>query len=104
MTLDLATLKAHVNQTLDTDDDLLERLLEAAQKHVERELGYALDDTDELPDGPTADLEEAVLQIAAHWYENRESVTVGVSGLPLPGGAADIIANNRRYSFEAPED
>jgi hypothetical protein len=104
MTLDLATLKEHVNQTLDTDDDLLERTLEAAQKHVERELGYALDDTDELPDGPTADLEQAVLQIAAHWYENREPVIVGVSAGPVPGSAADIIANNRTYSFEAPED
>lgn len=104
MTLDLSTLKEHVNQTLDTDDDLLTRLLAAAQKHVERELGYALDDATELPDGVPEDLEEAALQIAAHWYENREAALVGVSAMTLPIGAADVIANYRTYSFEAPEE
>jgi uncharacterized phage protein (predicted DNA packaging) len=99
MALDLETLKAHCSVTIDTDDDMLERLLASAQKHVERELGYALDDTDELPDGVPEDLEEAVLQIAAHWYENREAALVGVTATSLPTGAADVIANHRTYTF-----
>ena len=99
MALDLETLKAQCGVTTDSDDDLLGRLLTSATKHVEAELGYALDDTDELPDGVPEDLENAVLQIAAHLYENREATLVGISAQALPMGAADAIANHRTYTF-----
>lgn len=104
MALDLATLKEHVNQTLDTDDALLTRLLGAAKAKVEADLGFALDDTDELPDGAPADLENAVLMTAADWYENREASIVGVTALPLPFGVPEIIANYRTYTFGLPDE
>lgn len=99
MAIDLDALKLQVNQTLATDDALLGRILTAATKHVERQLGFELTDTEQLPDGPPEDLEHAVLMVAAHWYENREATLVGVMAMPLPIGVPEILANYRSYSF-----
>jgi hypothetical protein len=99
MALSLDDLKAHANITGEADDAVLTRLLAAATKHVERQLGYALDDTGELPDGAPADLEHAVYLLAAHWFENRETALVGLTAQPLPFGVADILAEHRRYTF-----
>lgn len=85
-------------------DPFLARLLAAATAHTERQLGFKLDDTDELPDGAPADLEHAILMLAAHLYENREALLVGVTAQELPLGYADIIANHRRYTFGGAED
>lgn len=79
MTLTVTDLKAHCNVTSDDDDAVLTRLLAAASAHVERLLGFKLTDTTALPDGPPADLELAVLMLAADWFENREASLVGVS-------------------------
>ena len=103
MALDLDTLKGQCNVTTTDDDALLTRLLAAAQAKVESDLGYLFEDTDELPSGPTADLEQAVLMTAAHWYENREAVLVGLAAQTLPIAAADIVANTRTYSFASDE-
>ncbi|ALK09501.1 head-tail connector protein [Blastochloris viridis] len=99
MALSLDDLKAHANITGDADDAVLARLLAAATKHVERVLGFPLDDTDELPEGAPADLEQAVYLLAAHWFENRETALVGLTTQPLPFGVADILAEHRRYTF-----
>ncbi len=97
--IDLATLKEHCNVTGTTDDAVLTRLLAAAQKHVERLLGYALSDTVELPDGAPEDLQQAVFMLAADWYGNREATLVGVTAQPIPFGVASIVAEHRRYTF-----
>jgi hypothetical protein len=106
MALDLATLKAQVGRLPDetVDDAILTRLLAAASAKVERDLGFKLDDADELPDGVPADLELAVLMTAADWYVNREATTVGVSAMPLPFGVPEIVANYRTYTFAATDD
>lgn len=101
MALSLNDLKAHCNVTGNGDDAVLTRLLAAAQKHVERQLGYALSDTAVLPTGAPADLEQAVYMLASHYYENREALLIGVSAQVLPLGVADIIAEHRRYTFGA---
>lgn len=71
-------------------------------------------DTDDVPNavvvrfvaghGAAADdvpltLRQAVLLIAAHWYENREASLVGVSGQSLPLGVDAILAEHRQWSF-----
>jgi uncharacterized phage protein (predicted DNA packaging) len=104
MALDLAALKAHCNVTFSTDDTLLTSKLAAAKAFVERQLGYALTDTTELPDGAPDDLEEAVLQVAAHLYENREATLVGVTAQRLPFGVDEIIAGYRTYSFAVADE
>lgn len=99
MALVLADLKAHCNVTSAGDDAMLTRYLGAAKAHIERLLGFKLTDTVELPDGAPADLELAILQLAADWYENREASLVGVAAQPIPFGVADIVNEYRRYTF-----
>lgn len=104
MALDLATLKAHANVTISDDDALLTRLMAAARKKVEGDLGYLLDDADKLPSGVPEDLEQAVLLTACDWYENREANLVGVQAMPLPAGVREIVDNYRTYTFGLPDD
>ena len=85
-----------------TDDDaLIERKIKAAQDHIERLLGFKIEETyggtdqEEIPPA----LIEAVCQLAAHWFENREAALVGVSGEDLPFGLWQIVNEFREYSF-----
>lgn len=99
MAIDLIAFKRHCNVVDDIDDILMARQLEAAIRHVERVLGYALNDEDHLPDGVPADVDQAVLMLAAHWYENRETTLVGVSAQEVPFGVAQILGEHRSYTF-----
>ena len=101
MALDIDALKAHCNVTGTQDDAVLTRMLSASTAHLERILGFAIDDADEFPNGTPADLEEAVLMLAAHWFENREATLVGVSAQALPFGVRDVVGEYRRYTFGA---
>lgn len=103
----LETIKAHLNLAGlgDSDDALLTRMVAAAQNHIERLLGYAIEteyppSEDEPPVStvPPA-LVEAVCLLAAHWYENREATLVGVTAQSLPIGLEDIVREYRNYSF-----
>lgn len=84
------------------DDNLMTRKIAAAQDHIERLLGFKIEETyggeDQDPVPPA--LVEAVLQTAAHWYENREATLVGVSGQELPFGVWSIVNEYREYSFD----
>lgn len=104
MALTLEGLKAQCRIEYADNDPLLGRLLAAAQKHVERHLGYALDDSAVLPAGVPEDLEHAVYMLAAHWHENPEAVLVGQSAQVLPLGVTEIIAEHRRYTFGLVDD
>ncbi|MGR3823867.1 MAG: head-tail connector protein [Salipiger marinus] len=83
----------------DVDDDLLQRKLAAAQNHVERLLGFKIEETfggadqDEIPPA----LIEAVSQLAAWWYEQREAAGEGAREVPF--GVREIVAEYREYTF-----
>lgn len=105
MALTAEALKQQLNMTEDEADEIdeavLTRLVDAAKVHAERILGYALTDTTELPDGAPVDLELAILQIAAHWFNERETVLVGVTAQEVPFGASQILGEYRNYTFGA---
>ncbi|WP_051423957.1 head-tail connector protein, partial [Martelella sp. AD-3] len=73
----------------------------AVQNHIERLLGYRLEESyggeGQEPVPPV--LAEAVMQLAAHWYENREAVLIGVTAMPMPLGLREIIREYREWSF-----
>lgn len=105
MIVTVAELKEQLNLSDDLgtgDDALLGRKIAAAQDHIERLLGFKIEETyggtdqDEIPSA----LVEAVCQLAAHWYENREATLVGVNGQALPFGVEQIVNEYRGYSFD----
>lgn len=97
-------LKEQLNFSADlgtADDALIARKIAAAQNHIERLLGFKIEDTYGGPDQdpvPPA-LVEAVCELAAHWFENREASVVGVSASDIPFGVWEIVAEYRNYSF-----
>ncbi|WP_407192526.1 head-tail connector protein [Bradyrhizobium sp. STM 3566] len=86
--------KAHLNVTLDADDALITGKLAAAKAWVG---AYTASD----PDGDTAPapIGEAVLQLTAHLYQNREASLVGVTAQELPFGFLDLLAPYRAFAF-----
>jgi hypothetical protein len=103
MALTVDVLREHLNMTVGEADAIdaavLPRLLAAATAHTETQLGFKMDDAEEFPAGAPADVEQAVLMLAAFWYENRESVLIGVSAQAVPHGYDDIIGSHRSYTF-----
>lgn len=96
--IDLADLKAHLNVTTSDDDALLTEKTAVAQTSVEAFIGAKLDD-EAFPDGIPAPLKEAVRQYAAHLYENREPVLIGVNAQSLPMNVFDLVGPYRTWVF-----
>ncbi|MBN9335377.1 head-tail connector protein [Devosia sp.] len=105
MALSVENLKQHLNWTSDmgsADDALLTRLLASAKNHVERLLGYKLEDATERPgfeDGTPPALEEAIYQLAAWWFGQREAALVGVSVARVPYDVDAIVQEYRDWTF-----
>jgi uncharacterized phage protein (predicted DNA packaging) len=106
MVVTLEQVKAQLNQTLDVDDDLISRKAAAAQNYLESQLGFKIDETTypdtedaSFPDTVPAALVEAICQLAAHWYENREATLIGVNAQELPFGVQQIIRDYRNWSW-----
>ena len=107
MILTVAQLKEQLNFTADlgtADDALIGRKIAAAQNHIERLLGFkietaATDGREGFEDGIPPALIEAVSQLAADWYENREATLVGVTAQSIPFGVEEIIREYRDFNF-----
>ncbi|NTH50931.1 phage gp6-like head-tail connector protein [Agrobacterium rhizogenes] len=104
MIVTVEQLKEQLNFSTDlgTDDDaLIGRKIAAAQGHIERLLGFKIEETygGEGQDPVPPELQEAVCQLAAHWYENREATLVGVIAQDLPFGVWSIVNEYRNWSF-----
>lgn len=98
----LADMKRELGIVGDDDDALISSKIEAAQAHLEALLGYQLEERYPPTGSPPvstvpADLIGAVKMLAAGWYENRESTLVGISGMEVPHGVWEIVANRRNY-------
>ncbi len=94
--IDLADMKAHLGVLDDVDNALITGKIEAAQAHLESLLGYAIEDEfDTVP----ADLKDAVRQLAAGWFENREA-TGATSIMETPMSVWSIVTERRSYAFE----
>jgi len=90
----LDEMKDELGITDSVDDALISAKIDAAQAHLETLLGYAIE---EKYPTPPDDLAAAVKMLAAGWYENRESTLVGVSGMEVPHGVWEIVAERRNY-------
>ncbi len=97
MIVELEHVKENLNVTSADDDALITRLIEGAESHINRLLGFKMEA--EYPDGVPADLKLAISQLVGHWYENRESTLVGVSIVEVPFSVRDIVREYRMWSF-----
>lgn len=89
VTLSLA--KAHLNIDQTGDDELIQHYLDAAESWISDFVGKPVADFDPIP----ASLKQAVLLLAAHFYENREAVLVGITAGDLPFGVISLIRAHR---------
>lgn len=93
----LNDLKAQLNIIDDdADDDLLTGMIADALDHTRSVIGAETPvNYDDAPGG----LRRAVLMLAAHFYENREAILVGIGAQELPLGYADLIAPHQKWVF-----
>lgn len=97
MIVDLDLAKAQLNIVGTDDDALLTHKIGAAEAWLAGYIGGP------LPDPLPADLVEAVLQLAAHWFENREATAYGASVNEVPFGVVDLARQYRVWSFSDAE-
>ena len=92
-------LMAQLGLTADNDATLVASKIEAAQNHIERLLGFRIEEVFggvEQEAIPPA-LKEAVLQLAAWWFENRDAGS-DISRT-LPFGVEEIVNEYREWTF-----
>lgn len=87
MSVSLDSMKAHLGITEDHDDALISEKIAVATALVEAEVGKPLDEFDPLP----APLAEAIRQVAASLYENREAVLTEGNAREVPFGTTALI-------------
>ena len=85
--------KAHLNVTIATDDALITDKLAAATAFVAAYTGATIDSSTPAP------VAEAILQLTAQLYDNRELTCQGLTTQSLPFGFLDLLANYRAWSF-----
>lgn len=96
-TVDLALLKKHVRaDDFSDDDEYLTHLLTAAEQHVYRATNRSAEELLQMGDGIfPAELQQAVLLIAGHWYNQREAVS-GVQMAEVPYTLQALIKPYRK--------
>lgn len=85
--------KQHLNIDHSGDDELIEHYLDVAQEWIVDFIGKP------FPEPAPATLKQAVMLLAAHYYENREGSLIGISANDLPFGVLDLIRPHREWSF-----
>jgi len=91
----LDEFKDHARIDFDDMDTEIQAKVDAANEYV-----TGMIDLDEITTGwePPDDVKQAVLMIAAHWYENREDTYPGsINEVPLD--AQEILLNHRGWAF-----
>lgn len=88
----LSEFKDHTRIFHDDEDSEIQIKIDGANEYVSGFLDFG--DGEEIP----ADLKQATLMIAAHWFENRETASPeGLHDIPL--NAFEILNNYRGWSF-----
>ena len=97
--MDLLRVKQQLDVTRTDQDDLLQGYIDAAKAHVEQHCDRTLVETDPADDSEmalTPDVEQAMLMLIAHWYENREAVSDGAANT-VPLGVERLLWYRKRF-------
>lgn len=90
----VADLRAHLNLDHEADDALLTQQLDAAEEYVSYAVGSPMMPSLDQPIAPT--IRQAVLMLAAFWYETREAALPGVP-YAVPFGVSDLLQSHQRW-------
>ena len=93
VTLSLA--KAHLNIDHDTDDELIQLYIDAADAWFENQTGRKLADLSPIP----ADIRLAMLKLVAFYYMQREAVSFGDAVRLAPYGVQSVANAYREQWF-----
>lgn len=85
-------LKAQLNLEHDLDDALLAQKIAAAEAYAASYIGEAA-----VPDPCPAGIKQAVLMLAAFWYEVREAASFGGSAYEVPFGVHDLLRPHKAW-------
>lgn len=85
-------LKGQINLDHDLDDALLGQKIDAAEGYCLSYIGGT------LPDPVPATYKQAVLMLAAFWYERREAGVVGGNPYLIPFGVHDLLQSYRAWA------
>lgn len=94
MMISAADMRSHLNIIDDLGDPVLDSKIVAASEWVSLYTAIPVDACD-VP----APVKEAVRQLAAHLYENREATLIGVTAQSLPFGLLDLLMPYRAWVF-----
>jgi hypothetical protein len=103
----VSALRDRLNLDHALDDAMLAQMLEAAEAHVVNVIGAAIPLTfapvdPDAPDEPVATsitspaITQAVLMLAAFWYEQRETAAPNTFS-PVPFGFQDLLQSYRKW-------
>jgi uncharacterized phage protein (predicted DNA packaging) len=90
-------LKEHAYIDSDAEDDYLQKLLDASEAHVEKEIQCPLSTYAGTDGNLPKDLTHAIVIYAATLYANRESVAFGTPQ-PVPYTYRDLIVPYIKYT------
>ncbi|WP_337056301.1 head-tail connector protein [Pseudomonas sp. USHLN015] len=103
----LELVKQHLRVEHGEEDALIQGYLDAAKAHVEKYCDREIVAEPTDPDAPpidlstqmllTKDVEQAILLLVGHWYNNREATVLGVSTAALPFGVEALLWSRRSF-------
>jgi len=97
--LTVADIKSHANISIAADDAMLADKIAAAEAWIAAFIGKPLDDATAFPGGTPQPIKEAVRQLVAHLYENREATLVGLNITDVSPGLFDLLNPYRDWTF-----
>lgn len=95
----LELFKKHVRaDDFSDDDEYLQSLLDTAEAHIIRETHRSVEELCELSGGDfPCPLNQAIMLLAAHWYNQREAVsTTQMHAVPM--GVQSLVKPYRKLS------
>ena len=84
-------LRGQLNLDSEAEDALLSQKIDAAEAYAASYIGHP------IPDPAPAAIKQAVLMLAAYWYEMREAATVGGNPYAVPFGVHDLLQGHRKW-------
>ncbi len=84
-------LRVQLNLESEDDDTLLAQKIDAAEAYASSYICGA------IPDPAPAAIRQAVLMLAAFWYEAREAATTGGNPYLIPFGVHDLLQAHRAW-------